>query len=273
MGVEDEWDEIPGEPIDALLDRRRGLPRRGATDARSEELVREIRRMWVLAATAKIFYASGPGAVTVHYVAERAGVTAKIVEELYRDGSACIVATHERGFALAAERTVPRYAAEVDPIERIRTALAQLLWFCESERELASVCVADAAATSGRKEEMVRTLSRILGEELDDHALPVSAREASSEPLEQALALVRERLAERRRERTMDLFGEILELILTEHIGSAAARIEAARSAPRLPAVSGPEDRRGKRPSLDLRLAGPLLRELAEVGTRSRPRP
>lgn len=266
-------DGLPETANAGPLSGGQGMPARSTHDRRSRDLLREVQRLWVLAAAAKISYEAGTDTATIANIAERAGVARSTVEEMFPDARQCLHAAFEKAAALAAERVIPCFAVEVGAVQRVRVAVMQLLAFCDSERELASVCVAQAAATAERRAKMIDTLSRIVVGEFEDSAQgPAgSGAVAVAVAVDRAINLVHQRLFERGPEPLTDLLPQVLELILTPHIGRAAARIEAGRPAPSV--METPEVwrmPRERRPSLDVRLTADLLSELAAISSAPR---
>ncbi|MGO9489373.1 MAG: TetR/AcrR family transcriptional regulator [Solirubrobacteraceae bacterium] len=247
--------------------------RRSGREALSLEtddaLVQAVQRMWVIAATAKIVREDGPDGVLIPYVAHRAGLAERTVLGLFGDRDRCLGATFEKGAALAAERTIPWFAIEVDPVRRVTVGAVQLLAFCDSEPELASVVLARAGPTATRRAKLIRTLSRIVADQLEDVAGSRGA-DAGEIGIRCAVDVVARRLSARDSPSMGSLLPSVLEMVLAPHLGVTAARIQASRPAPE---PVSPRERcgpSGERPSLDLRLSSGLLTQIALRASDSR---
>lgn len=239
-------------------------------DEPSRQLALEVQRMWALAAVAKIAHESGIEQASLGRIAIRAGVTQATLASIFADRDECVATTFRVACALAAERAIPWFACEVGAVQRIRVAVSQLLSFCEAEPELASVCLSDAAELAPQRASMIRTLARVVAEELDGCCPDHAAADDLEGAVAAALELVRTSLADPDPAEPRSLLEPVLVALLTPHLGAAAAQIEASlpalESAPAEPARVLPDRRAG----LDVRLTAHLLSEQAETGP---PRP
>ncbi len=226
---------------------------------RPRELLRRVQGMWVLAAVARISYETGAQPVTIDQIAARAGVRARVVKEIFGDRDGCMSAAFQKAAALAGERVIPPFAAEVEPGQRVRIAAMALLAFCEEERELASVCVLGHPATATQRARMIEMLSHIVCDQFDDGLQVAPRNSAATAGVSRAVEMVAARLQDRRP--TADLLPRVVEMLLAPHLGPVAARIHAQRPTPilREPRRSGGAGR----PSLEMRLTAELLNELA----------
>ena len=230
--------------------------------ARVLELIGEVRRLWILAAAAKISLERGPEALTLDAVAERSGIALTEVLALFPERDALLRATQSKAAAVAAEYVIPRFAAEPDPLERTRLAAAHLLAFCEAEPELAWACVVDCAATRNSRTHLARILSRVVNDWFDGFR-PADERERLvALSLTAAMDAVAAALQSSDASRLAELYPAILDAMLTPFLGAAAARIVAARPAPATTPPRTPTGPHGERLVLDLRLTAGLLDEL-----------
>ncbi len=231
----------------------------GAAPA-EEPLNVQVQRMWVIAAAAKIVHELGAGELHLQDVAHRAGVGQGTVSAMFADREELLLATFRTACALAAERTIPFYAAEIGPVQRIRVGLSQLLVFHEDEPELSSVCLSDEGGLAPGRARVVSVLARVVLEELDScFPGPVPPGEVEA-AIARALELVR--TAGSASSRT--LLVALLETILTPHLGAAPARIEAALPAPEAATAQPRRLYPDGRASLDLRLTAHLLSRRAD---------
>jgi hypothetical protein len=224
-----------------------------------QRLAAEVHRMWAIAATAKICHESGPGAVRLAYVAQRAGITQATAERLLGTAEACLVAAFRKAAALAAEIAIPRFALESEPVERVRVGAAQLLGFGEIEPQLTAVLLCRSDATRAQEQAMAFALSRIVAADFEG---PGTGRENLPDTriaVDEAFGLIRGRLGDEHPE-LLELLPAILETLLTPQIGETAARIQAERAPP---AFARPSLPGGSSPaaSLEVRLTASLLSE------------
>lgn len=253
------WAASQRDPRPRLVDDRPNDP----DTPRALRLIGEVRRLWVIAAVAKISLERGPEAVTPDAVAERSGIALAEVLGLFPDQEELLRAAYGKAAAVAAEYAIPRFVAEPDPLERTRLAIAHLLAFCEAEPELAWACVVDCAATQRSRAHLSRLLSRVVNDWFDGYR-PTDERERL---VTGSLAAAMDAVAELLRKgdgRPGELYPTILEAMLTPFLGAAAARIVAARPAPATIPPRVPVGPHGERLVLDLRLTARLLEELKE---------
>jgi AcrR family transcriptional regulator len=224
-----------------------------------ERLADEIHRMWLIAATAKICHEEGPGALVMAHVARRAGITLATAERLVGTAEACLIAAFRKAAALAVEATLPRFALEAEPIERVRIGATQLLGFGEAEPQLTAVLLSRSDATRAQQQAMTLALSRVIADDLEKPSSGQTDLSDTRIALEGAFGLVRSRLGNSRPQ-LLELLPVIVQSLLTPQLGETAARIQAERPAPAfarppLPGGSSPA------PSLEIRLTASLLSE------------
>lgn len=255
--------ELWGTPVEQ--DDRVRLPEAGLSapdTARALALIGEVRRLWVLAAAAKISLERGPEALALEAVAERSGIAPAEVLALFPERDALLRATQSKAAAVAAEYAIPRFAAEPDPLERTRLAVAHLLAFCTAEPELAWACVVDCAATRGSRSHLASTLSRVVNEWFDGFRRSSEREQLVAHSLTDAMDAVAQALKNGDTGRMAELYPTTVEAMLTPFLGPAAARIVAARPTPSATPPRSPVGPHGERLVLDLRLTAALLDEL-----------
>jgi hypothetical protein len=219
--------------------------------------------MRVVAATARLVDVLGPSAVSVDSIARLASVEQHVIRELFVDERGCLTASFRKAAAVAAEHSIPWYAAQNGALPRVRTAVTRMLTFCEREPEMASVLLLGGPDLSDCRARMLLTLTGLLANELvrvserpppeiDDYVTVVAA----------AVEIVAASLCTPAPESRGDLAREVLELILTPYLGAGGARREACQLELRLQRTV----RLGApRPSLELRLTAELLSELVDA--------
>ncbi len=85
----------------------------------------EQTRLRITEATMRLHERVGPAATTVSAIADEAGVTRLTVYRHFPDDAALIIACSGRWDALHPRPDTTRWASIVDPVERLRTALAE----------------------------------------------------------------------------------------------------------------------------------------------------
>ena len=229
---------------------------------RVQRLLGEVRRLWAIAAAAKISFEKGPAAVSPMAVAERSGIPHIEILAMFPEPDGLLEATFGKAAAVAAEYAIPRFVAEPDPLERSRLAAAHLLAFCEAEPELAWACVADCVATRPARAQLARTLSRVVTDWFDGYPTGGEQERLVAGSIGEALDAIADALQARGAMGLGDLYATTLETVLTPLVGATAARIVAARPAPEVRPPEAPLGPRGERLVLDLRLTADLLDEL-----------
>lgn len=232
--------------------------------AGGEMLSRQVMRMWAIAATAKIVSESGVESVQLSGAARRAGLGEQALANMFAGREELLSATFATACDLAAERAIPSYVAESGPVQRIRAGVAQLLAFRDAEPELSSVCLSHGAELASQQARVVTLLSRVLADELD----ACCPRPALAGDLEAAVAgafaIVREAQPRPAAQAPDRLLIAVMEEILTPHLGSAAAQIEAALPVSETVVALSPRLYPDRRAGLDVRLTALLLSRLRE---------
>lgn len=229
------------------------------------ELVAEVRRLWIVAAAAKICFESGPDDVSFEYVAERSGIGAREVSTVFPTREDLLLAAFDKAAAVGAEYVIPRFAAEPDPVEKARLATAHLLAFCSTEPELCSVCVAECDATREARSNMARILGRIVAEWFVEYPADETGALAAADAVVRMMRTVAGTLHERDTTWTGRLYPEMLEALLGQFVGARRARILAARPAPAVRPPEAPVGPSGGRVGLDMRLTADLIAELSAL--------
>lgn len=236
-----------------------------------EELVRDVQRMWILSAMAKIVCEHGLESVTVQQIVGRAGVTRSTFYELFENREDCFRAVFEESVGRAAERAFAAYEVEDEWVDRIRAGLFALLMFFDREPELARLCVLHAtpasAATVARRSEVLSKLAMVIDEgrrdmHADTHPPPLTAESVVGG----VLAVIQARLLEPNPRRLTPLLSSLMGVIVLPYLGQEAARRELARPVNgSTPPRAKPRSRRDPLPDLDMRLTYRTLRVLAAI--------
>jgi AcrR family transcriptional regulator len=246
------------------------LPEQLVGDVQTD-LVRDIQRIWILSAMAKIACEHGPESVTVRDIVGRAGVSRRRFYELFENREDCFRAVFEEAIARAAEKASVAYEAEREWADRIRAGLAALLEFFDSEPELARLCVLHATpaspATVASRSEVLTRLAEIVDE--GRRAAPDSASPpplAGASVVGGALSVIQARLLEPSPDPLRELLNPLMGVIVLPYLGPTAAQRELSR--PVRDAAASPatqESARDALEDLDMRLTYRTLRVLAEI--------
>jgi len=233
-------------------------------DSSSAQLIERIHRMWVVASTARIAGEAGTARLSLPRIAARAGLRRKTVELMFGDVEGCLLETFDTAATLAAHRVIPRFAGEIGGAERLREAVGAAMGFCQDEPELARVLCLDDPLLMSRRARMTTALSAVIAGEFEEHTGRLETLAATA-AVERTLMIVRGRLSEVPGAPYSEVGSEVLAALLTPFLGSAEARLQAARPVETIRVAWEPATQNGKRPSLDVRLSADLIRELARV--------
>ncbi len=235
------------------------------------DLVRDVQRIWILSAMAKIACEHGPESVTVRDIVGRAGVSRRRFYELFENREDCFRAVFEEAIARATEKASAAYEAERGWADRIRAGLSALLEFFDSEPELTRLCVLHATpaspATVARRSEVLTRLAELVDEgrsaaPSDAHPPPL----AGESIVGGVLSVIQARLLESSPDPLVGLLNPLMGVIVLPYLGPVAAQRELSRpvrDAAASPAVH--ESTRDALEDLDMRLTYRTLRVLAEI--------
>lgn len=236
-----------------------------------EGLVRDVQRMWILSAMAKIVCEEGLESVTVAQIVGRAGVTRRRFYELFENREDCFRAVFEESVAIATERALAAYEAEETWVDRVRAGLLALLRFFDEEPELARLCVLHATAASPAtracRSEVLGKLITIIDEGRCTAPAGTNPPPLTAESVVGGvLAVIQARLLESSPERLTALLNPLMGVIALLYLGQTAARQELSRSmVETTPAHTTPESIRDPLQDLDMRLTYRTLRVLAAI--------
>jgi AcrR family transcriptional regulator len=219
-------------------------PRTGANaasaPARGGELVAEMQRRRLIAATIEVAGADGLREVSVGMICRRAGVSRRTFYELFKDREACLLATVEDGCRRLGAELLDVYREEGSWRERIRAVVTRLLERFDAEPELARLCV---IGTLRAGPAVLEWRARVLAglacavdearEETRGQVSPLTAQGVVGG----ALAVLHARLLEDD-PRLAELAGALTAMIVQVYLGPLSAGEELTRSAARAPAPS-----------------------------------
>jgi AcrR family transcriptional regulator len=222
---------------------------RGATNPSPPR--RELQRLLILSAAARLACERGPESVQVEQIAHTAGVSSAAFHESFDSTEDCLLQLFDRALALAAERVIPAYGAETRWVDRMRAGLSALVAFVDQEPELASFCVSHArqagAQTAARRDELLVKLAEILAEGARQAPAPAQTHPSPIEAqglLAGVLAVIEARLLEPDKRPLATVVGPLMFMIALPYLGTEAARHELLRPPPR---TAGRRPRPGRR--------------------------
>jgi len=204
--------------------------------------VEEVERTRVLEAIAEAMADCGAGGVgvTVAEVIARAGGSSAAFHAEFDGLEACLLAAFELGVSRARTGMVAAYDAELRWLDAIKAGLAALLRFLEDEPALGRLLVVHSM---GCGEQVLRRRAEVL----DALAAVVDRGRREMPPGRQqpatvtgegvvgaVLAIIQNRLLTDEREAAIELFGQLVSVIVLPYLGAGVARREQLRPAPRM---------------------------------------
>lgn len=241
-----------------------------AIDELRSDLVREVQRMWILSAVARLACEKGPEALTVREIIARAGVSRRRFYELFENSRDCFEAAFEETIAKAGEQVLAACGKRGEWVERLRRGLLALLSFFDAEPELTRLCVLGSTATASpamvvRRREILTSMAMFIEE--GRHSVP---GELQPPPLTAeslvggALSVIQARMLEADPGPMVELLNPIVSVIVLAYRGPAAAHGELSRAVPPgADPAHGPDARNSV--ALDMRLTYRTLRVLAVI--------
>jgi AcrR family transcriptional regulator/DNA-binding MarR family transcriptional regulator len=241
----------------------------GAAGELRREHVNEIQRARLLAAMIDVCAEHGVAEVTVAHVVERAGVSRRTFYEIYADREECFLEAFDEGVARASRYVLDGYDETARWVDRMRGALTALLSFLDAERAAGRLLVVDSLAAGGRAlsrrrarvERMIAFVDGANAELKADKQTPSLTAEGV---VGGVLSILHARLMADTPGSFLELTSPLASMIVLPYLGSAAARKELSRPAPKAP----PKVRRGERDPLsrlDMRLTYRTVRVLLAV--------
>ncbi len=202
----------------------------------------EVQRTRILEAMAEAMAERGAGGatVTVPDVLRRSGVSSGAFHEAFPDREACLLAAFDLGVRRARNGVLAAYDAEPRWVDAIRAALAAFLRFLEDEPALGRLLV---VYSMNGGEQVLRRRVEILGvlaAAVDRGRLERSSNRQQPPTViaegvvGAVLAVLQNRLLADEPGAVMDLFGSLVSIIVLPYLGTAVARRELTRAAPRI---------------------------------------
>jgi AcrR family transcriptional regulator len=230
-----------------------GLASRRVTLARNGlgvEGVMEIQRARILAAMTEVACERGPVNVTVAHVVERAGISRRTFYELFDDREECLLAALDEAIARASACVLDAYEREAKWAERIRTALAALLWFLDAEREAGRLLVvgslgAGSTALERRRRVLAQTIAVVEEGRAETRAgqdLPPLTAEGV---VGGVFSVIHGRMVAGDDRPLVELLNPLMSMVAMPYLGAAAARRELEKPVPEVtarPAIASSGD-------------------------------
>jgi AcrR family transcriptional regulator len=230
----------------------------------------EFQRARLLGAALQEVSERGCAETTVSHIVARARISRKTFYEIFDSCEDCLAAVFEEAVTHLASVAAPAYAGEGEWSERLRRALAALLAFLESERDLGAFALARIAGDGSIHPRLrAHVLERLRGA-VEDGRRQAGAR-AEPSPLAAevvvagVVAVIHARLQKRTR-RLSDLLNQLMWMVVLPYLGPAAAAAELRRTPPK-PATRRRRPARGALDGLDIRVTyrtASVLQAIAE---------
>ncbi len=254
----------------------------GQSIRRQGRHVGEMQRRRLLLAMSEVLAESGYEDASIGRVCKRAGVSRRTFYEIFHDRDECLLVAFDAAVERIAEPVLAAWEGDGSWRERIRGALAALLEQLDAEPAAARVCVVETLkAGPSVMERRARIIAILVGavEQGRDEAKHGSEPPplAGQGVVGGALSVLHTRLIEAPSRGPSpplsDLTGALMAMIVHPYLGSAAARRELARPAPK---AAAPNNGTIKDPFKDLsirftyRTARVLATIAANAGTSNR---
>jgi AcrR family transcriptional regulator len=242
-----------------------------ADEQLQKDLVREVQRMWILSAVAKLAREKGPESLTVREIIARAGVSRRRFYELFESSRDCFEAAFEEALTKATEQVLTASEGRGDWVQRLRSGLLALLSFIDAEPELARLCVLGATtvrpAMLARRRDTLAEAAIFFEEGRVSVPVELQPPPLTAESLVGGtLSVIQARMLEPEAAPLVELLNPLVSVIVLAYKGPAQARRELSRPMPRGEASTAAHDARNS-VALDMRLTYRTLRVLAVIGT------
>jgi AcrR family transcriptional regulator len=233
--------------------------------------VAEIQRARILGAMVEVCAERGAGNVSVAHVVERAGVSRRTFYESYPDREACFLGAFDDAYKRATRYVLDDYDPNAKWVERVRSALTNLLGFLEVERGAGQLLIVGSLGAGHHAlERRKRGIAQIIA--IVDEGRHESKAGSELPPLTAegivggVLSVLHARLVEDAGDSLLGLTGPLMSMIVLPYLGPAAARRELDRPTPstmRRPMTGGTDALR----ELGMRLTYRTVRVLLAVAT------
>jgi AcrR family transcriptional regulator len=222
------------KPLVSPVKGRRGAIRQRSTGP-GRERFGEIQRARILAAMAEVCAEHGAPNVTVAHVVARSGVSRRTFYETFDDGEGCFLAAVDDALARLSESVLAAYESGGSWRERIRASLVALLSFLEDEPGVGRLLIVETlGAGANARERRDRALTRVIeaveqGRGGGEEPPPLTAEGVVGG----VLSVLHSRLLAPAHGSLLELTGPLMGMIVMPYLGTAVARSELKRPAPR----------------------------------------
>ena len=225
-----------------MLTTRRNSPASPGVAARQGGHVEEMQRRRLLLAMSEVLAEHGYEDASIGRVCKRAGVSRRTFYEIFHDRDECLLGAFDAAVERIAGPVLTVWEGEGSWRERIRVALTVLLEQLDAEPAAARVCVVETLKAGPS---VMEHRARIVSVLVDAVEQGRGEARPSSEPpplagqgvVGGALSVLHTRLLEASASgpspQLRDLTGALMAMIVHPYLGSAAARRELTRPAPK----------------------------------------
>ena len=242
---------------------------RGHPDGHKQ--VAELQRARLLTAMVQEVSERGAANVNVGHVVGRSGVSRRTFYEIFHDREDCFLAAFEEALQQVAGLVVPAYEQAGTWCEGMRCALTVLLECFERDPALGRLLIVESLAAGpgvlARRQSTISQLMPIV--ELGREDVRAAARDEGALTAEgvvgAVLSVLHARLVQDDPGGLLELAGPLMGMIVLPYLGSAAARREIARPAPRRSTNGRPVVRTDPLQELPMRLTYRTMRVLVSV--------
>jgi AcrR family transcriptional regulator len=203
----------------------------------------EMQRSRLLVGAAGAIEEHGYAGATVAHITARAKVSRRTFYELFEDREACVVALIEDVLGLLEDELAQAELNSLSWCERVHGGLVVILGFFDREPALARVCVVQSLSSGPRvlerRQEILTRVASVLDEGRTESRRGGDCSVLTAEGLVgAAFGIVHARLSRGEHKPLLGLVGELMGMIVLPYQGSAAARREQTRPAPKIPALA-----------------------------------
>ncbi len=231
--------------------------------------VAEVQRARILTAMVQEVAERGAANVSVAHAVARSGVSRRTFYEIFEDREDCFLAAFDDALKNAAALVIPAYEQSGSWRSRIRAGLIALLECLECDPATGGLLIVESLAAGPRalqrRQSVIAQIIPVLEQGQAESKTTLDPPALTAEGvLGGVLSVLHARLTEKKAASLLDLTGPLMGMIVLPYLGSAIARKEIERPAPKRPAK--PSMVRGDPlQGLPMRLTYRTMRVLASV--------
>jgi AcrR family transcriptional regulator len=235
----------------------------------------------MLTAMTELCAERGAANISVTQVVGRSGVSRRTFYELFKDREECLLVAFDEAVKCGSERVLPAYAAERHWTGQMRAGLTALLQFLDDEPQMGRLLVIQALAAGPKALERRQRVLDALAQAVDSgRADPKrkgsSQMSGSLSPLTAqgvvgaVFSVIHTHMLGCDRGPLLDLSNGLASMIVMPYLGTAAARRELARPAPRPRSIEHPSATSDPLRNLEMRLTYRTVRVLLAIAAHPR---